>query len=252
MTGQWQPRPARALIPVLLIVALLGAAHGAGQEGGFSVDPVPVFLDAGRSTEMVRISNDSDTPLALQVRVYRWTQDDDGADIYEETEEVIYFPRILTVESQQQRVVRIGLEIPVAAVEGTYRLYLEELPEDSPADASGVRTLMRVGIPIFRVPESEVFEGALEGIEWNDCRLSFRVLNRGNSHFVVQRVGVVATDESGAVMFDEETSGWYVLPGAGRLHEFDLAPHECSSVARLEIAVTTDKGDLAEAKDVVP
>src|SRR3990170_1919292 len=53
----------------------------------FTVNPVRVFFQPGKTTGTVTVKNDSEETLTLQLSVFSWDQDLEGNDIYAPTEE---------------------------------------------------------------------------------------------------------------------------------------------------------------------
>jgi fimbrial chaperone protein len=58
----------------------------------FDVSPINIFFDGQKATEKMTILNTGDGDLTLQLRLYRWTQDGEGLDVYEETKDLVAFP----------------------------------------------------------------------------------------------------------------------------------------------------------------
>ena len=123
--------------------------------GNFGVSPIRVELDRNGKTGAITVSNDDTDALRVQIRLFEWTQDAAGKDQYRESEDLLYFPNLMALEKNEQKLVRVGLRTPAAAQEKTYRLFVEELPgPPSPGTASGARVALRVrfGVPIFLKP----------------------------------------------------------------------------------------------------
>ena len=99
---------------LLLIGTILTAVHAPPVvwASSFSVEPVRVILDVQHRTERLVVKNESDRPLTLLVKSYRWTQPHSGTDTYVESEDLIIFPRALTLAAGEERSVRVGLSAP--------------------------------------------------------------------------------------------------------------------------------------------
>jgi P pilus assembly chaperone PapD len=128
------PGCARVFATIVLIVyGLLGALPSVAA--GFSINPLRVYLDPGHTTESIQVRSDQEDPLTMQLRAYVWRQDDQGQDLYEPTDELIFFPKLLTFEPGQTRMIRVGVRGAPPEGEHSYRIYFEELPgaEEVPA-----------------------------------------------------------------------------------------------------------------------
>ncbi len=50
-------------------------------------------------------------------------------DLYEATDELVFFPKLLVLKPDESRMVRVGIEGIPPEKEKAYRIYLEELPD---------------------------------------------------------------------------------------------------------------------------
>jgi len=132
----------------------LGLASGAAATT-YSVSPTRVVLTTAMRSQLVTIKNESDRPLRFQLSMMAWSQDPAGAMQLAPTEDVVYFPSLLTLEKGEERKVRVGTAVPAGSVERSYRLFIEELPPAERPDQSGVvRILTRTSIPSSFSPPS--------------------------------------------------------------------------------------------------
>ena len=76
-----------------------------------------------------------------------------------------FFSRIFSIDKQDQRVVRVGLKVPSATNEKSYRLFIEELPPQAEPGKKGAQVLfvLRFGVPVFVRPDKEQLSGSIEG-----------------------------------------------------------------------------------------
>jgi fimbrial chaperone protein len=145
--------------------ALLAAAAGMlawvgfAQAGMLQVAPIPVEAAAPTATAIINLTNRADAPTALQLRIFRWTQDG-GEDQLAPTSDVVLSPPIATVApgaTQIVRLVRVA-STPVKAEE-SYRVQVDELPTSGTAGkAAGnnsVRIQMRYVLPVFFTPAKD-------------------------------------------------------------------------------------------------
>ncbi len=140
---------------VALCCALLWT--GAALAGEFTVNPTRLDLGAAARSGVVTVRNDGKSPLSFQLQAMDWAQDATGKDQYTETRDLIFFPRILTIEPGQEGVVRVGTKTPVVPTEKTYRLFIEELPgtnKDPEKPGVQIAFLIRFGAPIFIAPSN--------------------------------------------------------------------------------------------------
>jgi fimbrial chaperone protein len=208
----------------------------------FGVSPIRLDLDRAARTGAITISNDDTTKLSFQMKLRRWTQDESGVDRYEDSSDLVYFPRLATIDPKDKRVVRVGTQNEgLGATEKTYRLFIEEVPDASvaPVPGAAVAVRMRFALPIFVAPAApEVRAEALEAsLQKGEIRIP--VKNLGNQHVKIDTVTV--TSEGKTV---KELAGWYVLAGATRAFAVPLTRQECAAHPRVEVLLKGEKLQL--------
>ena len=240
----------RALIPALLILATLFISSQ-GRAADFSVTPVRIFFAPGETTGYFTVSNNAEETLSLQLSAVSWSQDSEGTDVFEPTAELIVFPRIFSLKGKEERIVRVGVKVPPGEMEQAYRVFLEEMPEpeSEAGDSTVLRTLVRVGVPVFVSPLKEKVSAEIQDIEAQDGTLSFKVSNTGNVHFIIQAAVVEGTDASGNTIFKKELSGWYLHGGKSRRFSTEIPAEGCSKVTQITINVATNKISLDRRLD---
>jgi len=210
------------------------------QAADFAVYPLRVFFAPGERSAAVGVNNTGGQPIRFQLSLVEWTQDAAGKDVYTESEELIFFPRLFTVQAGEQGVVRIGPKRAYAGKERTFRVFVDELPDDSakPA-ASGITFSIRFAIPVFMGTLGTKAQGVIEPLALKDGKLLAAVRNDGSAHFRIESMEIVS--DKG---YSHKTDGWYLLAGARRLHTLDLPREACLAAHRLELRVKTiDGGD---------
>jgi fimbrial chaperone protein len=217
----------------------------------FTVTPVTVVFDKGAKTGVITVANDGSGKLHLQMKAFEWTQDQAGKDRYVETDDILFFPKLMIVNSKEQRLLRVGLKTAPGSTEKTYRLFLQEIPEAS-QDLSGtqIQVAIRFGVPIFVKPEIQKLDARMEALALDKGELKVTVRNDGNIHFVIQSVLVKAYDAAQTELFSKELTGWYVLAGNERSYATPIPAEICGSAARLSVAVKTNQASLDDAVNV--
>lgn len=240
-TTVWR-RLARFFCGMLALLALPVLA------GSFGVSPISLDLDRNAKSGAITVSNDDAEPLRVQIRLFEWTQDATGKDHYRESEDLIFFPKLMVIGTSQQKLVRVGLRTPAGVQERTYRLFVEELPGPIlPGAAAGANVVMKVrfGVPIFLKPATPEARGEVQKIEMTQGMLRITVRNTGNVHFVVGAIGI-----SGGGSYAKEIPGWYLLAGGVREYSIQVAPAVCRKLGRIDVTAKTEQFELKAALDV--
>ncbi|HEU4622422.1 MAG TPA: fimbria/pilus periplasmic chaperone [Burkholderiaceae bacterium] len=230
-----------------LIALGLAFVACAAQAGQWQVAPLRTELSARRPTSALTVSNRADQPATLHVRAYVWTQEN-GEDRLEDTEALIVSPPIFTVHAGRAQTLRIGLRDPDADTTGererAYRIVIEEVPNDSP-DATGVRMILRMSLPIFVRPAQAPAQAQMDWrVVRNERGWQLEAANRGQAHAQLVNVRMNAPDRDEPIAAIESPT--YVLPGAAK--RWDLAPNPAlvpGSPLRIEARTLTDRFDAS-------
>ena len=218
----------------------------------FTVSPVNVLFDAGQRATVLTVKNQAEDKLTLQLSAYAWVQDEEGKDVYTPSDEVIIFPKILSFERGEERIIRIGIKVPPGRTEKTFRVYLEEIPgpRKSPDEGAVLRTIMRVGVPVFVSPVNAVPEGTIEALSFSRGNLSLAVRNTGNIHFIIKSIQINGFSKAGEPLFRTELGGWYLLEGRSRSYTASITREICTKLDYITIHIDTDRLTLKENLEV--
>ena len=194
--------------------ALLAAAPGlAGAAGGFSVAPVRLFFGEKDRALAVRLSNESATELVLHADVQAWSQDEQGRDRLEPSDDLVVSPTVLRIRPRAEQVVRLILVTPrYPARQMSYRLFLREQPPAKAAqetDAARLPITLTLSLPVFITPARA--RHALEcGLADPEATPPVAVCeNRGRAHARLGRLDLL----DGSALVARHEGSLYLLPG---------------------------------------
>lgn len=219
---------------LLLVPQLVWAA-------GWQVIPIRLDLGVKAKSGVIRIVNNDDSSMPLQMSAVEWTQDENGKDIYTPTEDLLFFPRIMTVEAQSERVIRVGIRKPALDNEKTYRLFIEQIPVQSESTGAQVAVAIKFGVPIFVTPPKKIVSGELDSISLSNGDLVIPVNNSGNSYFRINTITARGLDRNEKEIFTESLTGWYLLHGVGRTHQLPVPAADCRNIVHIDVEVITDQ-----------
>ena len=213
----------------------------------FTVNPTQIFLSGKTTTALLTLRNDSEETLRFQLTAFAWQQTPSGEISLTASEDVVFFPALLTLGPKEERRIRVGTTVSAAAQERTYRIFVEELPPADAAKENAVRVLTKMGIPIFIRPAKEVATADLRDLGVRGKSLQFSIHNRGTVHFVPQRVVVRALATSGEKLAEHDAKAWYILAGGRRDFSIDRPAGECARVASLTVDVEFETNVVKES-----
>lgn len=206
----------------------------------FEVNPVRLTLSEQSTNTHLAVRNASKEPLRFQVSAYGWTQDRAGTMKLSPTQDVVFFPAMLSLKPGETRNVRVGTLASFGPKEQTYRIFVEELPPVAGSVSNGIRVLTRFGVPLFvQAIKTQTATPRVHDLNISGHTFSFALENEGNTHFLTKRVRVQAQTVAGGVLLDQELPAWYILAGGGRNYSLDLPAKLCGAT-QLVVIVEAD------------
>lgn len=184
------------------------------------------------------MKNESPQAVTLQVSAFAWAQSAEGEMQLAPTDDIVFFPALLTLQPGEQRRIRIGTTASLGgSVERSYRLFVEELPPERRSDSTVVAVLTKMGIPIFLQPSTSKAQAGLRNLASSSSAFSFQLENTGSVHIVPRAVRVVGVGATGETVFDRNLQSWYVLAGGTRMFTVPTPAPECSRLRSLTVEV---------------
>lgn len=236
-----------SLFAVFLSISLLFMLALPATAAPVSITPTTVALGPGRTTALVSITNESDGPTRFETSVNQWSESPEGETILTPSDEVVIFPQLIALAPHETKKVRVGTELPPAAIERSYRLVLQELPQiNRDTGRVEIQVLSKISLPVFVGGGAAPPRPAVTAPVLKDGVLSFDVANTGPAHFMLRQVTVSGRDAKGE-SFTLAANGWYVLAGGRRSYRVTLAAADCRRSAEIAILTTSDAG-AAEAR----
>ena len=250
-----KPR-ARVVHAAAVAAVVLGVALGyapAAAASSFSVNPTQIYLSSSNQTRLVTVTNESASVLRFQVTAFKWDQDERGQMQLTPTQDIVFFPALLTLKPKEERRVRVGMTTTAGESEKTYRIFVEELPQDEPdATTTGVTVLTKMGIPIFLQPARATATATLRNVAMSGETVRFELANLGNVHFLAQTIRVRGFAADGRAVGDMEQNGWYVLAGGARAYAVTLPRPACTLMTSLVVDVRIGDTTLTERLQTSP
>jgi fimbrial chaperone protein len=220
--------------------------------GQFSVSPITMELGPKMKSGVFTVTNSGKDKINFQISVSEWMQDAAGKDVYAETRDIVFFPKIMTVDGGEQRVIRVGFKIPPVLKEKTYRIFIEEIPPPKKREAVGARVTfaIRFAPPIFIMPPRIKTDGVIENISVTKDKISAVVRNTGNVHLRMNSILIKGRSADGAEVFSKEIDGGYVLNNVARRIEVPFPQGKCKGLSFIEIEAKAENINLNGKLDV--
>ena len=226
---------------------------GTVAAGEFSVNPIRLELGTIVRSGLITVRNEGKTKLSFQLQSMEWTQDATGKDQYADSSDLVFFPKIMSVEPGEEGLIRVGIKNSVVPSERTYRLFIEELPgiAKTPDGASAqINVLIRFGAPIFVTPIKPQDSLDIEGVELAKGILTLSAKNSGNRHQVVEGIYLKGFDARGNEIYALTLADRYLLAGTSKTYKTTIAAYQCSKIVNLSIDFKTDKVSVPRKLDI--
>jgi len=221
--------------------------------GEFSIKPLRVELGATVRSAVISVTNESKDKLSFQLQAMEWTQDKEGKDEYRDTSDLVFFPKIMSVEPGQEGVIRVGAKNAIVPTERTYRLFIEELPgapKATPPQTAQINVLIRFGAPIFVTPLQPRDGLEIESLSLVNGVLTVAARNSGNRHQFVQGINLKGLDGKGEEVYTLTLADRYLLAGTAKSYTTTIDGDRCSRITDLVIEFRTDKQSMKRKLEV--
>jgi fimbrial chaperone protein len=199
---------------------------------------VRIDLMDNRPAEALIVTNIGAESMLTQFQIVRWDQVS-GHDETGPTTDLIANPAIVDIAAGKRQVVRIGYIGKLQKeTEGTYRLFVHEVPKQDRERAAEIETVLNISVPVFVSPlaksEPKLEASALQSA---DGATSIVIHNLGAVHLRVTSFKIGTGPER------PNTSGpFYVLPGASM--PLPSGPLPAGHMAPEVVNLVTDAGAI--------
>lgn len=202
----------------------------APARGQLQAGPILLEIGPGSTSTRLRLRNTGSAPVAGQVRVYAWTQEN-GDERLVPVSDLALSPPIVEIPPGVEQIVRIvNTGAPASGQDRAYRVVVDELPQPAATAGTRVGLRMRYVIPAF-VRARDASPPSLEcAIEADRTMLACE--NRGGRAAQLGQSTLVA--ENGDAQTLSAGLFGYVLPGSRRVWHLATTAPETSADYRLD------------------
>lgn len=246
-------RRLRTVLHCAIVALLAFAVHGAFASD-FVVSPLLVTLGTNAKSSQIVVRNEGEDEIRFELHLRAWRQDDAGADHYEDSDDLVFFPRTMSIQGGQSRTVRVGLKGQTSEIERAYRLYIEELPPASRPNGANaqLQVLLNVGVPVFVEPTAPMPRIEIAAFAIDNGNATFAVRNGGNEHFKLTRMRIAGHAADGAERFAQDIDDRYFLAGTRKAFSIAIPREACRQLTDLELLLVTDQSTVSRKLDVAP
>lgn len=221
-----------------VICVALALSSGQLWAGNYGVSPLDFNFSAANKSGVLTVVNEDKRDLEIRIRPTTWTQDATGQDNYQDANDLVVFPRRLTLKPGEKKIIRVGLNDVQTSNEKAYRVYLEEIaPPEDPNDKSvKLSVLINVGIPVFVRPAQAAPKLTVQPMVSNNT-LKLQLNNQGNAHIRLSRL----IDDKGNTI-TSDFNNRYVFSGVNTTSNVTLPTSICNgSLAKWQLETSEAK-----------
>jgi len=204
----------------------------------FKAMPLRLYLNSKDNTEVLKVVNEGNEKVTVQVSVKSWSQDGSGKDEYSDTDQLIVFPKMTSIEAGAEKVFRVGYRGGEVVDEKTYRIFVQELPVNKPG-ATALKFALNLSLPVFVAPKVVKSEWEIKSLKVEGGEIKVEVKNYGNRHLMVKKITTNGVDRSGKNIFSNEKSGWYTLSGSSREYVVEMPLKDCMLAEKVKVEVSS-------------
>lgn len=221
------------IIAVLIALASLIFQPSLAIGQGLRVSPVTFEVTAPGATANLTLRNEGATAITVQSRVFAWSQN--GQEQLKPTRDVVVSPPITKLAPGAVQTVRI-VRTSRAAVRGeeAYRVFVDELPDQSRHSGGTVAFVTRLRLPVFFVQRAAKVPSVTWRIRQQGTHSWLEATNHGQVHL---KLANVSLRSGNTVAFRRDGLFGYALGGskmrwplATRIRGGKLSLHAKSSI----------------------
>jgi fimbrial chaperone protein len=220
-------------------LAAVFAVSSPAVASDFTVSPTAVDLSSSKTSALVVLKNVGKAKLRFEITAFVWGEAENGEMMLTPTSDVTFFPKLVELAPGVSRNIRISVGGgPVGNTERSFRLFVEELPDQGASKPSAIAIRTKIGLPVFVRPLKPARSATIESVMVENGKVLTRVHNTGNLHVVVDGLTLHGLSSSGAQTFSSHVDGWYVLAGATRIFAVPLSASNCTGTSTIAVEVS--------------
>jgi len=237
MSNLWLHR-----ITTLAVFSGFLLSSGMAMASGLQVSPISLSLQAKENASGLTLSNTGSDVVHAQVRVYDWSQNEQG-DQLTTSRGLLVSPPMLELKPGEQQLVRvIRAKAPpqgAGAVEASYRLSIDELPIKTAEQKTGLQFALSYSLPVFVNPVG--ITKTTPQLQWrynpkaDGEQVDLYVRNSGNGH--AQLAALSYTDAAGNDTAIYQGLLGYVLPGASMHWTLKVPPSALIKSGKIKVRI---------------
>lgn len=206
----------------ILLVLYLVCNFTLSIAASLDITPVRIFFSDSSTIQAMRLKNQGEDAVLLQLDINTWLQDAAGHDYYHPTNAVIVTPAIFLLPPGETQLVRLAITHPkVPSQEESFRLFIREVKNNTLWNSQALNVALEILVPIFiealNKDNQPSYTSVIEEISENKTELT--IINTGHEHFLVTGLCI---SEGKNILIEKEDLFSYLLPGSTKRFLVDI------------------------------
>ena len=211
------------------------------QAGQLGISPLKVQLTSEVQVQALTLRNLTDDPIVVAIKPYHWQQQD-NIDRYKLANDLIISPPIVKIRGKSSQIIRVGLREPLHApseigTEEPYRIYVQEVLDQTTAAKSQLAVALRLGIPVFVQRGNPVAADVTWRLTRTATGAKVTASNKGGQHLIVHNLSLNNRDSTTPVYSEKVFQ--YLLPGTTYQWEIKATDTKLVNLDNLVLAAKT-------------
>ncbi|MFJ3054703.1 molecular chaperone [Herbaspirillum sp. NPDC087042] len=228
-------------------MACLVSAGGiqAALASNFEIAPVVLELSSSRTAGVVKIVNNDNHVVSLQIRAFDWNQVDSKDDL-QPTQNLIISPPVFSLAPGASQVIRVVSKQAAGNSEIAFRLLIDEIP--SAAEGATINFKFRISMPVFIAANGQA-KTQLDYQLRAGKPARLQVLNTGNRRS--RLLDLMLTLPNGKTIKAPAGSNPYTLAGVTRQYVIDTET-PLATGSKVKLSANSDTGPIDAELTVAP
>ncbi|WP_326518731.1 fimbrial biogenesis chaperone [Acinetobacter sp. CAAS 2-6] len=211
------------------------------QQGyaAIAIEPVQLYLSdqaKQRSTTLTFDSKREKISRNFEVKAVKWTQNEQGQDIYEVDPSIMINPKAFILKPDSKQMIRVGFNRPIASLglkkEMSWRIVFTEIP--SVIEESGLNFAFNISVPLFVGKQSDI--NIQLKIKKNNRNSYLNIYNIADSHIQIKELSIL--DQSDKEVFKLDSMRYLLSQSQVNLELGDLKIGDWN---KYTVLIKTDK-----------
>lgn len=198
---------------IFLIMVFIALGHLDARAISLQISPVSIEILDPSSTATLTLKVEGKELTRVQIRVFRWTQEE-GKDVLVNTTDAVASPPFITLKPNTNYTVRIVRQLtqPITSEE-TYRVVIDQLPNQMAAADGVVGMTMRFSIPAFVRPNHPIRSNVVWTSTVTNQHISLTATNKGDRTAKISDLKITLGKETLAM---GDSLAGYIMPSKSK------------------------------------